>query len=199
MLTPSVLKSMSTKKTIKFLVLLNFVILIGYGVKGLLVYKQKALVEKRDAERAARMTELASGISHDDYSRMSDIGHSILKTGRISDVDLDWCLTSVKSSMASSNAFAYLTRSSVFMKLSGLKHVSPMQRQKIYDTTILLFNTHNDSEKYGLDKEMASMMVAKLNDKRGIPYLLPLLNDPRPHVRGIAQSTLTSLGYKTPS
>lgn len=186
------------KRLIRILLIINVVVLLGYFTKLLVAKHNNSILQKQLLLSVAHGEEASGVMTQQNYLRLTNISQNIEKTGRISDRELDWCIALMQSPMRQTGYNAPLLRVKVVYPLLQLKYLSSEQKEKLYQAIVPMFNTTNDTQK-GLDRLYATAMVAKLEDKRAIPYLLPLLNDPRPKVRQKAQKALNALGYKSPS
>ncbi len=137
-------------------------------------------------------------ISVKDDLKIEAIIDETLKSGGMSDSDLNWLLDSLKKNNGAGLSQG-LARSTILDPLEQLKIIPPAQEEKIYQAVIPMLG--NDPAYNNVhDKIRASAVMRVLKDNRAIPYLLPLLNAPDTtdgQLRVHAQAALDAIGYKS--
>lgn len=187
------------KRIIWCLVALNILAVAIYGANRFLIHQKRAAAQKAGDTATATAEEAAGITSKQDYLQRLQIYDTSQKTGNIADNELNWCLGLMNKGPIKNHKGAKAELNvEIVATLVYVKRFTPSQKEKIYQATLPMF-TNTDETGDGLEKIYACRMMKKMKDKRAVPYLLPLLNDPRPDICLMAQRTLTSLGYKAPS
>ena len=150
--------------------------------------KHKAIIAQ-----VARANAQAHITPYNDTIKLHQIQDNVYASGVISDADLDFVLNLIKH--PEDTRTAYLGDVSCLVALYSLKNPSPSQQDRILQTVIPLMTTDMPNDEYGLDKAFSAHLVGIIRDKKAIPYLIPLLRDPRSGVQRRAQGALTALGY----
>lgn len=169
-------------------VALLILVIAAVGVGSYFVVGQKP---KNDLfqHRVKLSQELeASGVMNaQDFVRWQYITDDVVKTGTISDSDLNWMLRIMRNPQTAMND-PQIVHGDVLGTLTHLRQIPAAQEEKIYSATLPLLSSDKK-----LDKLYAAKMMRKLNDKRAVPYLKPLLNDPDPDVQLLAHRALEKL------
>jgi len=117
---------------------------------------------------------------------------SIINTGAISLDDLNWSLRMLQTpSQAGEPSQTRLRHLEVMIALKGLRTFTPGQKERLYQATTGFLTSQDMPERIGA---MAVMRATK--DRRAIPGVKALLNDPDAFTRQMAQKTLAVLRGK---
>ena len=120
----------------------------------------------------------SSGVMNaQDFVKWEYLTDNVVKTGTISDGDLGWMLQIMRNPQTATND-PQLVHGNVLGTLTHLKRIPKSQEEKIYTAALPLLSSAKK-----LDKLYSEKILAKLQDKRAIPYLKPLLKDPDPDVQ----------------
>ena len=131
----------------------------------------------------------ASGIMNaQDFVKWEDITANVVKSGIISNDDLNWMLALMQKPQSPTND-PQLVHGDVLGTLTHLKQIPEAQKEKIYNAALPLLSSDKK-----MDKMYAAKILRKLNDKKAIPYIKPLLSDPDPDVQQQARRVLKDLG-----
>lgn len=169
----------------RYLILIALIIAV---IVSYFVVKQKRANDLFQ-ERTKLANKLAESgvINAQDFVKWEFITDGVVKTGAISDNDLDWMLSIMHNPQTATND-PQIVHGDVLGTLMHLKQMTEEQRNKIYVAALPLLSSGKK-----LDKLYAARMMRKLGDKRAIPYLEPLLKDPDPDVQRLAHRALKDL------
>ena len=137
-------------------------------------------------EQIAQVTQSTGEMTAQEDMRSEAIELSVTKTGRISDADLDWVLHLAQTPGTGSLMYTQLRHSDSLIVLKKLRVFAPGQKEKIYSVASPFLSSANVNEKVG-----AMAAIRAIKDKRAIPAVTGLLNDPDSDIRQQAQKTLT--------
>jgi hypothetical protein len=177
------------KRILLCLVLLNVIVLIGYGIVSYSNSRAEERARKAEIAKVGKGIEKENIMSKQEYVSIQEKIEASIKSGTISDTDLDWAIALMHNRP---NRFAHSIVMNLFLKL---KQIPSTQRDRIYNATIECLNSKDKDDKYKLNQLYASNVLKSLKDKRAIPQLLPLLSDPQPKVKLRAQEALLAMGY----
>ena len=111
------------------------------------------------------------------------------KQGLITEEDLDWTLNLLKTPTESRNPYApSIRRSRVIIVLKNVKNFSPSQKDRVYQAVSPLLASSDELDRIG-----AISVMRNIKDKRAVPALTHLLEDPDPKVRSFAQMTIKKI------
>lgn len=145
----------------------------------------------------AQIDERMHIMSVKDELKINAIIDKILKSGSISDSDLNLVLDLLKKNNGAGQS-QEIARVTILDPLEQLNIIPSAQEEEIHQAVIPMLGNdpaYNDQ----LDKIRASAIMRVLKDKPAIPYLLPLLNAPDTtdgQLRIHAQAALDAIGYK---
>lgn len=153
-------------------------LIIAIGVTSYLVVKRDQATDLLQ-HRINLSNELASAgvMSAPDFVHWQYLTDAVVKTGTISDSDLDWMLHIMDNPQTATND-PQIVHGDVLGTLTHLNQIPKSQEEKIYTAAFPLLSSDKK-----LDKLYSEKIFAKLQDKRVIPYLKPLLKDPDPDVQ----------------
>jgi len=118
--------------------------------------------------------------------KLSRIDFIAEKQGLITEEDLDWTLNLLKTSTGSRNPYApSIRRSRVIIVLRNVKNLSQSQKDRVYLAVSPLLASSDDLDRLG-----AVSVMRNIKDKRAVPALTHLLEDPNPKVRSFIQDTI---------
>lgn len=148
-------------------------LIIAIGVISYFVVKQKQANSLLQERILLSNKVVDSGVMNaQDFVKWEYITDDVVKTGEISDSNLDWVLHIMHNPQTATND-PQLVHGNVLGTLTHLKHIPKSQEEKIYTAALPLLSSDKK-----LDKLYSAKTLAKLQDKRAIPYLKPLLKDP---------------------
>ena len=136
----------------------------------------------------AKKLEASGVMNSQDFLKWEDITNNVVKTGIISNDDLNWMLTLMQKPQSPTND-PQLVHGDVLGTLTHLKQIPEAQKEKIYNAALPLLSSDKK-----MDKMYAAKILRKLNDKKAVPYIKPLLSDPDPDVQQQARRVLKDLG-----
>ena len=111
------------------------------------------------------------------------------KRGTITEGDLDWTLNLLKTPTESSNPYApALRRSTVTIILRNVKNLTPAQKDRVYTAVSGLLTSSEELDRIG-----AIAVMDNIKDKRALPALTRLLEDPNPKVRSFVKYTIKEI------
>lgn len=153
-------------------------LIIAIGVTSYFVIKQhqaNSLLQHR-IQLSNKLAD--SGVMNaQDFVKWEYITDAVVKTGKISESDLDWMLHIMHNPQTATND-PQLVHGNVLGTLTHLRYIPKSQEEKIYAVAPPLLSSDKK-----LDKLYSAKILASLHDKRAIPYLKPLLRDPDPDVQ----------------
>lgn len=188
---------MKTRRPIWFLML---------GV-GLIIVTVVALVVLHNLQTANSKQAFYQGMAHHqeaegilpatEQMHIFAIRDKVTASHSISDEDLNWVLDKLKANSAPGKLQA-LARADLLEPISALEGASvpASQKDRIFKAVVPMLSKDPPFDGL-LDKTRASNVMRSINDKRAIPYLVPLLSSPDEQVREHAQHALTVIGYKS--
>lgn len=145
-------------------------------------------------ERAHR-DEVGHILPAADVLHTFDIQDKSFKTHTITDEDLSWLLAGLKANSLPGDR-KELARVRLLDPLHPLINIPPAQREKIFEAVLPMLGA-DPAFADPLDKSQASNIMRLLNDKRAVPYLMPLLTYPNEQVREHAQDALDAINKRT--
>ncbi len=188
---------MKTRRPIWFLMLGVGLIIVTFVT--LVVLHNLHTVDSKEAryQAMAHHQEVEGILPATDQMHMFAIRDKVTASHSISDEDLNWVLDKLKTNSAPGKLQA-LARADLMEPIDALEggSVPPNQKDKIFKAVVPMLSNAPPFD--GLfDKTNASNVMRIINDKRAIPYLVPLLSNPDEQVREHAQHALTVIGYKS--
>lgn len=133
-------------------------------------------------------------VSQHEYLRVHTLRSSTSAGQKLSDEDFNWCLSILKQtrphSVVNSNKNAMMI--GILRRLPENNDVTPERKERLYKAVAPLLRS-----KEQLDRASALNLMAALKERRAIPDILRLLNDPRPGIRTLARKRLNEMGYAT--
>lgn len=187
-----------TKKNIRLLVISNFLISVTLGS----VYAYR-FVEQRN-RKEAKMREVGKKcasinlMTEDDFVRSCYMSGSVKDTHKISDDDLVWVFEAMKHPTVSYTGVNWwMSRNATL--LSSWKYLTdttPEQRDKIYQAACLYIPNSGSQHKALLSKDekwIGQFLLGLSRDKRAIPLLQGLLQDPDSEIRERSSQMISQL------
>ena len=156
---------------------------------GLLLRHHHTTLYMSSEDELATATAQNGEMSKQEALRIDRIDSIAEKRGLITEGDLDWTLKLLKTPIASSNPYApALRRSSVMIILRNVKNLSPAQKDRVYTAVSGLLTSSDE-----LDRTGAIGVMGNIKDKRALPALTRLLEDPNPKVRSFVKYTIKQI------
>jgi len=118
--------------------------------------------------------------------KLSKIDFVAEKKGLITEADLDWTLNLLKTPTEGRNPYApSIRRSRVTIVLKNVKNLSQSQKDRVYQAVSPLLASSDELDRIG-----AISVMRNIKDKRALPALTHLLEDPNPKMRSFVQGTI---------
>ena len=177
------------------------VILIVLNIAALLYSRstrRRAAIQKQqtvDLNSIADTVVKNGAMNRDEYFHLQEIDQRALSNGRLSDEDVDWCLTLMSLRGNADTALGTYVRGHVEQALRRQVAYTKSQKDKLFHQVVEpAFALRDASAEY--DRISVAKLVRVTKDKRAVPYLLPMLNDKSNGAAAkFARETLDSLGY----
>ena len=163
-------------------------------------YEQKLIRRAAAAEKARVATAVgfdkAKYIKKDDYLRLTERDVEWVKSGKMTDMEMAWCLNLLRSNPNTKSINGKLPlQMMVATRIQFyIKSFSHSQREMILHFAQSAFRGDGGME--GNDYIVATMLVAKTKDTRIIPDLLPLLGHKNKAIADDAQKLVDYLSAK---
>ena len=181
---------------------LIIVLVLGAVIVGVTILR---LISSKnmDARQAhikelARIEQQTNLWSSSDYVKFRDIEHTFDASGHgtISSPDFDWLMSRLTAQASpSDNPTIVDTR---ILGLLGDAKLTTEQKSKVADALLPILKRPDDPhDTNGVVKIYACRVEIGVKDKRSIPILLMLYNDPRPHLHRRITQALSAMGYST--
>lgn len=156
-------------------------------VAGLLIRNhQISALHTSPADEYATATAQDGQMTKEEALNLERIEIVAEKQGLITEPDLAWALNLLKTPTGSRNPFApALRRSSVTIVLRNVKNLSPDQKDRVYQAVTPLLSSSDDLDRLG-----AVSVMGNIKDKRALPALTHLLQDPDPKMRSFVRYTI---------
>jgi|GEM_PF-2553598 len=184
-------------KTSKSLASVLAVLLVVLAVGVLLRSHHNATPHTFSEDELATATAQNGEMSKQEALNLDRIDFVAEKQGLITEEDLDWTLNLLKTPPPSSNnPYApALRRSGVMNALKNAKNLSPSQKDRVYHavSALLASSSNTSASSNKLDKIGAISVIRNIRDKRAVPALNHLLEDPDPTVRSFAKRTIREI------
>lgn len=170
--------------------ILLVILITAIGITSYFVVKRNQASDLLQ-HRTELSSKLASAGVMDapDFVKWQYLTDNVVRTGTISDGDLDWMLHIMDNPQTATND-PQIVHGNVLGTLTHLKQIPKSQEDKIYNAAIPLLSSDKK-----LDKLYSAKILGKLQDKRAIPHLKPLLKDSDPDVQLLTRRALKKLGY----
>lgn len=187
---------MKTRRPIWFLMLGVGLIIVTVVALAVLHNLQTANSKQARYQWMAHHQEAEGILPATEHMHIFAIRDKVTASHSISDEDLNWVLDKLKTNSAPGKLQA-LARADLLEPISGLEGASvpSSQKDRIFKAVVPMLS--NDPSFDELDKTRASNVMRSINDKRAIPYLVPLLSNSDEQVREHAQHALAVIGYKS--
>lgn len=133
-------------------------------------------------------------MSANDYTTIETLKNQVEQSGKISDQDLNWSLKLLKVK----STYPALVHLYIFDILKNLRVMNTIQKNEIYNSTVFII-THpcrNNISETMIDYSLTTKMFIKLNDKRALSYITPLLSSNIPKVHNEAELAIYSLEHR---
>jgi len=172
-----------------FIITLSFIAIIGVTT-----YALRFGHERRDGSQSEVRLKIgkrfeADGImSCENYLKLHRIIDGTLKSRSISDTDLDWSI----ALLSSQTKYPSIVHAKVLATFSLVKSWPPSEEQKVFQVTVGILTAPKASN---LDKKYCAMVLGLIDDKRSIPYLVPLSASSCDFVAKQSNEALANYGY----
>lgn len=185
-------KAIKSSRLLQVLLLLNLAAILVYGGRFMYARMQRAAAREKLIQEGAAIQEKYGVMSRKDHLEFARISAASGPAGSISDEDLNSLLSMIKATYERKDGGSVVERLQLVLALAYLKHVTPPQKDAIFEACVPMFSTQNDSVS-GSDRTCAIGVMKHFHDKRGIPYIKKLLTDKRPMVGDYAKKCLAIL------
>lgn len=175
---------------VRIVAALALAIIATVGVRSYLQHQ----AEMSRVRKVALDQEKVGLMSQVEYFRWRNINSGVLAKNNLSDEDFDWCLMMMSQTKPHPVANAVKNArivNGIFMKMVANEDVTPERKEQLYKAVTPLLR---GSRK--LERLVALNLLGALKERRAIPNILPLLNDPDPSLRPVARKTLDEMGYR---
>lgn len=132
-------------------------------------------------------------MSQAEHARWHDLNSGVLAGKKLSDEDFDWCLMTVSQPKPHPIANAVKNANiinGVLLKMVQNNDTTPERRERLYKEVAPLLRS-----KQQLDRLVALNLMRDLKERRAVPDILPMLNDPHPDRRKLVRQALDKMGY----
>lgn len=169
---------------------------LSFAVALLMTLGVRSYLQQKAAETQIRTIgagmQRSGEVSQNEYIRVRTLRSSMLAGQNLSDEDFDWCLSILSQtrphSVVNSNKNAMMI--GILLRLPENNDVTPERKERLYTAVAPLLRS-----KEQLDRAYALNLLGALKERRAIPDILPLLNDPKPGLRTLAREALDKMGY----
>ena len=184
------------KKVVISSVILNLVGLIVYGIASL-AHGINTSKSGTYNPSTANMFEHNGVMSRSDYAKICSLYTQLSQGKSFSDVDISWLVAlTTRPPLSGTLPAASAIRHDAGLELleADIKmgRATSAEKDKIFNVAVSLLTS---KEETGIDVMSATNVLRTLNDKRAIPFLVPLLNSPNPNVRDTVGNSLKAMGY----
>lgn len=180
--------------SIVILILLNiFAIWYYHGLR------RQAEVQKQyaaDINLIASSMEGSHAMTRDEYFHLQEIDRKVRAAGKMDEADLDWCLQLMNTNGAAESPLGTYVRIHVIDVLRERITYTQPQKDKLFHQVVeKVYALKGPSAIH--DKIQTAKLLYITQDKRAVPYLLPLLNEKQnPYAVKFAREALNSMGYR---
>jgi hypothetical protein len=181
-------------RIVLWLIALNILALVGYAI----IHSRNSNAKDQALRELAAKMEKEKVMPKDDYYRETIVGEQASNTGKVTDEDLKWLITQLNAKPMDPLLNFHL-KNKVLTIFTALKDPSPAQREQIYSATVPFLSANDPSDQtFHINKQEAIKVMMVLQDKRSVPYIVPLLKDDVSFVRISAKKALEVMGYAVP-
>jgi len=179
----------------------SIVILIFLNIVALWYYRglrRQAEVQKKyaaDLNLIAGSMERSHAMTREEYFHLQEIDRKVRAAGKMDEADLDWCLQLMNVNGTGESELGTYVRIHVIDVLRERITYTQPQKDKLFHQVVeKVFALQGSSAIH--DRIQTAKLVFITQDKRAVPYLLPMLNEKQnPYAPKFAREALDSMGY----
>ena len=192
------------KKIITILALVNICSVIFYLVRWYTtrpVYTHVTALTENEMQRETKFLT-HGGISVNNARRLIVVKQQANKSQTISDSDMSFVCDVMRQSFIKDDLDSLYLRSQILHIWRSASKMSQAQRSKVIELASEVFSRPDATFDLGskkmvaADKILTAKTIGKMNDKRGVTVLMPLLDHKDRVVIATTKTALSNLGYK---
>ncbi len=185
---------LKVRVSIGILILLN--IFAFWYYRGL---RQRAEVQKQyaaDLDVIAGGMEISHAMTREEYFHLQKIDQKARTAGKMDEADLDWCLQLMNSNGSAESELGTYVRMHVIDVLRERITYTQPQKDKLFHQVVEKVYALKGPSAIN-DRIQTAKLIYITQDKRAVPYLLPMLNEKQnPYALRFAREALDSMGYR---
>lgn len=135
-----------------------------------------------------------------DYLKLQSIEDQYRTNGGVlSDGDFKWLMNLYTMNPLPKGYDRAIAEPDIMACFMDGKALTSQQKEQIYVATLPYFSQEDDNDNLGALKIHACNVMRVFKEKRAIPQVLTLINDPRPIVRQRSREALRAMKYRLPA